>query len=105
MQTVISGESITFIKSFPNSVGTYVDPPTVKFSIVKNINVILYGPYQHDNSATPVVVDEGFIRSSAGVYSFSQTIESVIVPGIYSAKWEGEVDGVLAVSYEEFQVI
>lgn len=105
MRTVISGESINFIKTFVNSVGGYVDPPTVNFSIVKNITTILYGPYQYDNSATPTVVDDGFSRLTVGTYSFSQVIESVIVPGIYSAKWEGEVDGVLAVSYEEFQVV
>ena len=105
MKTVISGESINFVKTFVNSVGSYIDPPSVKFSIVKNITTILYGPYEYDNSATPVVVDDGFTRPMVGTYTFSQVVESVIVPGIYSAKWEGQVDGALAVSYEEFQVI
>ena len=105
MKTVISGESINFTRTFINSVGNYIDPPSVKFSIVKNITTILYGPYEYDNSATPTFIDEGFSRLTIGTYSFAQVIENVIVPGIYSAKWEGEIDGVLAVSYEEFQVV
>lgn len=105
MQEIVSGNSITFTKSFINSAGLYVDPPRVKFSIVKNINTVFYGPSEYDNSATPVTIDDGFYRHSAGTYSFTQIINSFIVPGIYSAKWEGEIDGVLSVSYEEFQII
>jgi len=104
MQTVVYGNSITFTKSFINSVGNYVDPPIVKFSIVKTIDTVLYGPFAYNNDATPASFVAGFARFGLGVYSYTQLIEQVVVPGFYSAKWEALIDGVDQVFYEDFQV-
>lgn len=105
MKSVVYGNSVTFSKSFSNSVGEYVDPLTVEFSIVKDVNTILYGPYVYSNSATPHTNKDGFMRLGIGTYCVTQLIESVIVPGFYSAKWKFEVDNVTEVYYENFQVV
>lgn len=105
MQEVIYGNSIIFTKTFLDSSQSYYEPVQVKFSIVKNVNAILYGPYLYDNSATPEEWTGEFQNPGAGVYIFSQYIEDVVVPGVYAAKWEAEIDGVVQVSYEDFQVI
>jgi hypothetical protein len=105
VQEVIYGNSITFTKTFLDSSQLYYDPIQVKFSIVKNVNAILYGPYLYDNSATPEEWTGDFENPVAGVYTFSQYIEDVVMPGVYAAKWEAEIDGVTQVFYEDFQVV
>lgn len=105
MQTIVYGNSITFQKIFIDSNGSYIDPVEIEFSIVKDINTILYGPFSYDSSSTPATISGNFERLGQGIYQYTQYIEDIIVPGIYSAKWSTTIEEATAVSYENFQVI
>jgi len=105
VRTIVYGNEITFQKNFIDSNGIYIDPLNINFSIVRNINTILYGPFVYSTSSTPVTISGNFEKVGIGVYNYTQFIEDVIVPGIYAAKWIADVDGVDEVYYENFQVI
>jgi len=105
VQTIVYGNEITFQKIFVDSNGAYIDPEDIEFSIVRNINAILYGPFTYDTSSNPVTISGNFEKTGVGVYKYKQLIEDIIVPGIYSAKWVYTVSGIVEVYYENFQVI
>jgi hypothetical protein len=105
VQTVIYGNKIKFNKVFLNTNNQYIDPTSITFSIVKNLNSVLYGPYVYGSGATSTSLGSGFTKAGTGVYVFTQFIESFVVPGLYSAKWQYVIGGVTNTYYETFQVM
>jgi hypothetical protein len=97
MQIIEYGNDITFTKTFHTSEGVLVDPPEVTMSIVRNVTAVMYGPFHYS-------LDE-VTRLGEGVYQRTVLIEDVIMPGVYTAKWVVEIDGITQTFLEQFQVI
>ena len=92
MREYILGETVPFAQTYYDTNGDLYDPSEVTLKIVRSGTIIVYGPYYLSSAE----VD----NDSTGVYSKDILFEDFLVPGIYAARWEADVDGTIDYSYD-----
>lgn len=111
MRSVTYGESITFTKE-PTSwmdvdfdgdfdyddVSLFYGDPVITLEILKTGGRTIYGPFTEEDLVDPVIVLAG------GTLSYTFTVPSTAVPGVYSARWIFELGPHVEYELEEFEV-
>lgn len=83
MELVTLGESVKFKKTYLDSGGLLFDPEEVFFRVYRVVNIPTFGPLTYQSG-------EGEIeRTGVGLYEVMLTIPRSMMPGIYTAEWNG----------------
>lgn len=97
MQTVYSGDIITFRQDFIDGLGDPYDPAEVTLRIAKNVTTFLSRPF---------TLSGGDIEQNVvGTYTYDYQTTSITTPGIYNARWDVNIEGDDVTFLESFQIL
>lgn len=92
MREYILGETVPFSQVYYDGNGDLYDPAEVTLKIVRSGTIIVYGPYYLTSAEVENI--------STGVYSKDILFDDFLVPGIYAARWEADVEGTIDYYYD-----
>lgn len=96
MKTVYGGEEAIFGTTWYTLGGALVDPPEVTVSITKSFTDSVYGPFTSSSGRVE--------NPSQGFYELHITMDSFLVPGNYTVKWQATIAGHLTIQTEVFEL-